>query len=50
MSKILIKNGKVWDGERFYFADILTEKRAKDGSIDLDVKEKNKKLKIIKQT
>jgi dihydroorotase len=25
MSKILIKNGKVWDGERFYFADILTE-------------------------
>ena len=25
MPKILIKNGKVWDGERFYFADILTE-------------------------
>ena len=25
MSKILIKNGKVWDGERFYFADVLTE-------------------------
>lgn len=25
MGKILIKNGKVWDGERFYFADILTE-------------------------
>lgn len=25
MSKILIRNGKVWDGERFYFADILTE-------------------------
>ncbi|MBQ4528497.1 MAG: amidohydrolase family protein [Clostridia bacterium] len=25
MAKILIKNGKVWDGERFYFADILTE-------------------------
>ena len=25
MSKILIKNGKVWDGERFCFADILTE-------------------------
>ncbi len=24
MSKILIKNGKVWDGERFYFADVLT--------------------------
>ena len=25
MSKILIKNGKVWDGERFCFADVLTE-------------------------
>ena len=25
MSKILIKNGKVWDGERFYFADVLTD-------------------------
>ena len=25
MSKILIKNGKVWDGEKFYFADVLTE-------------------------
>ncbi|MBO5453430.1 MAG: amidohydrolase family protein [Clostridia bacterium] len=25
MGKILIKNGKVWDGERFYFADILTD-------------------------
>lgn len=25
MSKILIKNGKVWDGERLYFADVLTE-------------------------
>lgn len=25
MSKILIKNGKVWDGEKFLFADILTE-------------------------
>lgn len=25
MPKILIKNGKVWDGEKFYFADILTD-------------------------
>lgn len=25
MPKILIKNGKVWDGERFYFADVLTD-------------------------
>lgn len=25
MSKILIKNGKIWDGERFYFADVLIE-------------------------
>lgn len=25
MAKILIKNSRVWDGERFYFADVLTE-------------------------
>ncbi len=25
MGKILIKNGRIWDGERFYFADVLTE-------------------------
>ena len=25
MGKILIKNGRVWDGEKFYFADVLTE-------------------------
>lgn len=25
MSKILIKNGKIWDGEKFYFSDILIE-------------------------
>ncbi len=25
MAKILIKNGNVWDGERFFYADILTE-------------------------
>ena len=25
MAKILIKNGKVWDGEKFLFADILTD-------------------------
>lgn len=25
MARILIKNGKVWDGESFFFADILTE-------------------------
>ena len=25
MSKILIKNGKIWDGENFCFADVLTD-------------------------
>lgn len=25
MAKILIKNGRVWDGEKFFFADILTD-------------------------
>lgn len=25
MARILIKNGKVWDGEKFFFADVLTE-------------------------
>ena len=25
MAKILIKNGKVWDGESFFFADVLTD-------------------------
>ena len=25
MSKILIKNGKVWDGEKFFFSDVLTD-------------------------
>ena len=25
MSRILIKGGKVWDGERFYYADVLTD-------------------------
>ncbi len=25
MAKILFKNGRVWDGEKFFFADILTE-------------------------
>lgn len=25
MAKILIKNGRVWDGEKFFFADVLTE-------------------------
>ena len=25
MSKILIKNGKIWDGERFFFADLFVE-------------------------
>ena len=25
MAKILIKNGRVWDGERFFFADVLTD-------------------------
>ncbi len=24
MAKILIKNGRVWDGERFFYADVLT--------------------------
>ncbi len=27
MGKILIKNGRVWDGERFFFADLLTDGR-----------------------
>ena len=26
MQKILIKNGKVWDGQQFIYADVLTEK------------------------
>ena len=25
MGKILIKNGRVWDGERFFDADVLTD-------------------------
>ena len=25
MSRILIKNGRVWDGEKFLFADILAD-------------------------
>ncbi len=25
MAKILIKNGRVWDGERFFYADVLTD-------------------------
>ena len=25
MAKILIKNGRIWDGERFFLADILTD-------------------------
>ncbi len=25
MARILIKNGRVWDGEKFFFADVLTE-------------------------
>ena len=25
MGKILIKNGRVWDGEKFFFADVLTD-------------------------
>ncbi len=25
MAKILIKNGRIWDGEKFFFADVLTE-------------------------
>lgn len=27
MARILIKNGKIWDGEKFFFADILTNGR-----------------------
>lgn len=27
MSKLLIKKCKVWDGERFYFADVLTDNK-----------------------
>ena len=25
MAKVIIKNGRVWDGEKFYFADVLIE-------------------------
>ncbi len=25
MARILLKNGRIWDGERFFFADVLTE-------------------------
>jgi hypothetical protein len=25
MAKILIKNGRIWDGEKFFFSDILTD-------------------------
>ena len=25
MSRILIKNGKIWDGASFYYADVLTD-------------------------
>ena len=25
MAKILIKNGRVWDGKRFFYADVLTD-------------------------
>ena len=25
MAKILIKNGKVWNGEKFLFCDVLTD-------------------------
>ena len=25
MGKILIQNGRIWDGEQFFFADVLTE-------------------------
>ena len=27
MGRILIKNGKVWNGEKFFFADVLTENK-----------------------
>ncbi len=27
MAKILLKNGRVWDGEKFYFADVLKDGR-----------------------
>ena len=25
MARILIKNGRVWDGEKFFFADVLPD-------------------------
>lgn len=28
MAKILIKNGRIWDGEKFFFADVLTDGKA----------------------
>ena len=26
MASILIKNGRIWDGEQFLYADVLTDK------------------------
>jgi dihydroorotase-like cyclic amidohydrolase len=39
MAKILIKNGRVWDGERFFYADVLTN-GAKIAQIAPDLSEK----------
>ena len=38
MGKILIKNGKIWDGEQFYYADILTDNK-KISKIDDNIDE-----------
>ena len=27
MAKILIKNGRIWDGEKFFYADVLTDEK-----------------------
>ena len=34
MAKILIKNGRIWDGERFFFSDVLT-----DGELVSEIRE-----------
>lgn len=34
MAKILIKNGRIWDGERFFFSDVLT-----DGKLVSEIRE-----------
>jgi dihydroorotase-like cyclic amidohydrolase len=39
MAKILIKNGRIWDGEKFFYADVLTSDN-KIEKIEPDICEK----------